>query len=55
MSVAISGQTNEALMRVMRFFGIDDYHRQLSLLPSDSDIHQTPSFDVELISTVRRQ
>lgn len=29
MSVAISGQTNEALMRVMRFFGIDDYNRQL--------------------------
>jgi hypothetical protein len=28
-SVAISRQTNEALMRVMRFFGIDEYNRSL--------------------------
>lgn len=29
MSVAISRQTNDALVRVMQFFGIDDYNRQL--------------------------
>lgn len=29
MSVAISRQTNEALVRVMAFFGIDDYNRPL--------------------------
>ena len=29
MSVAISRQTNDALARVMKFFGIDDYNRQL--------------------------
>ena len=29
MSVAISRQTNEALARVMSFFGIDDYNRPL--------------------------
>lgn len=29
MSVAISRKTNDALVRVMRFFGIDDYNRQL--------------------------
>lgn len=29
MSVAISRKTNDALARVMQFFGIDDYNRQL--------------------------
>lgn len=29
MSVAISRTTNDALERVMRFFGIDEYNRQL--------------------------
>ena len=29
MSVAISRQTNDALVRVMQFFGIDDCNRQL--------------------------
>ena len=28
-SVAISRETNEALVRVMRFFGIEDYNRTL--------------------------